>query len=323
MKPITATTYSPHVHPYVQMLNDKSRNAFYHRNLHKHAKDKVVLDMGTGTGLLAYYALSAGAKFVYAIERTRNMVPVADSILSKCFDKSRFKVLNVDFWTDEVDNGVIDIPIDILVSETVGPGLFDQGMIHTWHCIKPFLAPDAISIPDRLHCDVWVWDDHFDTSHSLIQSIFAKELHLSSLINNEFADALLEIDLKIYKSILDSVTTTFEEVHRFYPTPTFEIDNVVDVTMQQLPELTFSNDVYPTHIKPNIFFNLQLTAPSTIAIINKISFGTDTLYLKDAKYTPWVTSPVIKIDEPGDYTFSYNNFKLAFRPIDEWAYTRN
>lgn len=317
MKSITASLYTPAIHYYTRMLNDQFRNAFYHRNLHKHAKDKVVLDMGTGTGLLAFYALSAGAKFVYATEQNHEMAEIANSILSKCFDKSRFKVLTANLWTDEIDSQ-IEMPIDILVSETVGPGLFDQGMIHTWHCIKPFLAPNAISIPDRLHCDVWVWDDHF------IPIPTTQELHLGSLINNEFADALLEIDLKAFNSALSSAITTWEEVHKFYPTPTFETENVVDFTMQQLPETTFSNDAYPTHIKPNIFFNLQLTVPSTVAIINKISFGNDTLYLKDARYQPWRFSPVIKIDQPGDYTFSYNNFKLLqYKLPDEWVYTRN
>jgi hypothetical protein len=300
------------------MLNDKFRNAFYHRNLHKYAKDKVVFDIGTGTGLLAFYALSAGAKFVYAIERNHEIAEIANSILSKCFDKSRFKVLTADFWTDDIDSQ-IDMPIDILVSETVGPGLFDQGMMHTWHCIKPFLAPDAISIPDRLHCDVWVWDDHFTP---ILTN--AQELHLGSLINDEFADALLEIDLKAFKLILNPAITTWAEVHKFYPTPTFETENVVDFTMQQLHKIPFSNDAYPTHIKPNIFFNLQLTTPSTVAIINKISFGNDTLYLKDSKYTPWRFSPVIKIDKPGDYTFSYTNVKLLQSKLpDEWVYTRN
>jgi hypothetical protein len=32
------------------------------------------------------------------------------------------------FWTSDIDNQ-IDQKIDILVSETIGPGLFDQGMI--------------------------------------------------------------------------------------------------------------------------------------------------------------------------------------------------
>ena len=54
---------------YVTMLNDKLRNQFFYDALKKHVKGKVVLDVGSGTGLLAAYALEHGAKFVYAVEQ--------------------------------------------------------------------------------------------------------------------------------------------------------------------------------------------------------------------------------------------------------------
>ncbi|EJK74463.1 hypothetical protein THAOC_03858 [Thalassiosira oceanica] len=56
-----------------QMLTDHNRMAAYHAAIMGNAdifKDKVVMDVGTGSGILAVWAAQAGAKRVYAIEYT-------------------------------------------------------------------------------------------------------------------------------------------------------------------------------------------------------------------------------------------------------------
>lgn len=54
-----------------QMLADHNRMAAYHSAILGNAdvfKDKVVMDVGTGSGILACWAAQAGAKRVYAGE---------------------------------------------------------------------------------------------------------------------------------------------------------------------------------------------------------------------------------------------------------------
>ena len=56
-----------------QMLTDHNRMAAYHAAIVGNAdvfKDKVVMDVGTESGILAVWAAQAGAKRVYAIEYT-------------------------------------------------------------------------------------------------------------------------------------------------------------------------------------------------------------------------------------------------------------
>lgn len=56
-----------------QMLTDHNRMAAYHAAIMGNSdvfKDKVVMDVGTGSGILAVWAAQAGAKRVYAIEYT-------------------------------------------------------------------------------------------------------------------------------------------------------------------------------------------------------------------------------------------------------------
>jgi SAM-dependent methyltransferase len=55
------------------MLEDHRRTGAYFRAVRNNArqfKDKVVLDVGTGSGILALFAAQAGAKVVYAVEAT-------------------------------------------------------------------------------------------------------------------------------------------------------------------------------------------------------------------------------------------------------------
>ncbi len=50
------------------MIKDEVRVGSYMRALGALSQDKIVIDVGTGTGLLATLALDFGASYVYAIE---------------------------------------------------------------------------------------------------------------------------------------------------------------------------------------------------------------------------------------------------------------
>ena len=53
------------------VLQDAVRTTAYHDAIVSNAVDfydKVVLDVGTGSGILAYFAVKAGARKVYAVE---------------------------------------------------------------------------------------------------------------------------------------------------------------------------------------------------------------------------------------------------------------
>lgn len=60
-----------------QMLADHNRMAAYHSAIVGNSsvfEGKVVMDIGTGSGILAVWAAQAGAKKVYAIEYTGNFI---------------------------------------------------------------------------------------------------------------------------------------------------------------------------------------------------------------------------------------------------------
>jgi predicted RNA methylase len=72
-----------HLQIHREMLQDKTRTGSYHKAIMEHAeecfKDKVVLDVGCGTGILSFFAAKAGAKRVYAVDAS-DIVGVAASI---------------------------------------------------------------------------------------------------------------------------------------------------------------------------------------------------------------------------------------------------
>lgn len=53
------------------MLQDKVRTESYRDFMYKNSdvfRDKIVLDVGCGTGILSMFAVHAGAKHVYAVD---------------------------------------------------------------------------------------------------------------------------------------------------------------------------------------------------------------------------------------------------------------
>jgi protein arginine N-methyltransferase 1 len=69
------------IHIHEEMLKDRVRTMAYMDACHKNKaqfKDKIVLDIGCGTGILSIFAAKAGAKHVYGIDNAE----VADAV---CF----------------------------------------------------------------------------------------------------------------------------------------------------------------------------------------------------------------------------------------------
>ena len=65
------------------MLEDHKRTGAYYQAVmqnRRQFKDKVVLDVGTGSGILAIFAAMAGASKVYAVEATAMAKMAADLV---------------------------------------------------------------------------------------------------------------------------------------------------------------------------------------------------------------------------------------------------
>ena len=130
------------------MLGDEARIAAFERAIIAAVKPgDVVLDIGTGSGLLAMMAAKAGASHVYACESVAVIARKAREIISANALSDRITVLDKRSTDLVVD---VDIPerADVLVSEIVDRVLIGEGIIPTLeHALTELVKPDAKIIP--------------------------------------------------------------------------------------------------------------------------------------------------------------------------------
>ena len=127
-----------------EMLSDRVRVEAYHRAIHRNVQaGDVVLDLGTGTGLLAFMASRAGAKKVYAVEHS-DFIEVAREIA----EHNGFT--NIEFVRANSREFVPPEPIDVVLHEQMGDELFNENMMENVLDLRDrVLAPSGRILPAR------------------------------------------------------------------------------------------------------------------------------------------------------------------------------
>ena len=131
-----------------QMLKDKVRTGTYQDailNNPEAFKDKIVLDIGCGTGILSIFAAKAGAKHVYGIEFA-DIADYANEIIK--INKLKDKITIIKGKVEEVKLPVEKV--DIIISEWMGYFLLYESMLDTVLFARDkWLQKDGIMLPDR------------------------------------------------------------------------------------------------------------------------------------------------------------------------------
>merc|ERR1712038_1966339 len=114
-----------------EMLKDEVRTLPYRNSMYhnKHLfKDKIVLDVGCGTGILCMFAAKAGAKKVIGIECS-NIVDHARNIVSTNGLEDTITLMKGKVEEVELPDGIEKV--DIIISEWMGYCLFYESMLNT------------------------------------------------------------------------------------------------------------------------------------------------------------------------------------------------
>ncbi len=132
---------------HIRMLNDRARTASYQQAIRETVTpDDVVVDVGTGTGVLAVTAAQAGARHVYAIEGSSSMGRLAQQafVVNRLADR----ITLIEGRSTHVD---LPEPADVLVSEIIGNDPLDESILETTaDAVTRLLKPGARLIPADL-----------------------------------------------------------------------------------------------------------------------------------------------------------------------------
>ena len=134
----------------IPMLNDTSRNKFYDEAIALAAPGKIVVDIGTGTGILSILAARAGAKKVYAVEQDQARAEYSRAMFERVGLGNVIEIVHDDFLNT-------NIPADIYVSETINTQIFGEGVLEiAEHARKQ----GGTFLPSKFEITAEVYDNH-------------------------------------------------------------------------------------------------------------------------------------------------------------------
>ncbi|KAL6846423.1 hypothetical protein ACP4OV_023871 [Aristida adscensionis] len=133
---------------FVEMLKDVVRTKSYQNVITQNSflfKDKIVLDVGAGTGILSLFCAKAGAKHVYAIECSQ-MADMAKEIVKANGYSDVITVIK-----GKVEEIELPVPkVDVIISEWMGYFLLFENMLNTvLYARDKWLADGGVVLPDK------------------------------------------------------------------------------------------------------------------------------------------------------------------------------
>jgi type II protein arginine methyltransferase len=139
---------------HVRMLRDGLRNAAYRAAITRFAPGRSVLDIGTGSGLLAMMAARAGAARVYACEANPMLAASARAVIAANGLADRIRVF--DCHSGKLDrNRDLDGGVDLIVSEVFCHTLIGEGVLGSLaHARAELAAPGALFLPAHASIEV-------------------------------------------------------------------------------------------------------------------------------------------------------------------------
>lgn len=131
---------------HISMLNDRERTESFLQAIKETVKaGDVVLDIGTGTGILAVAAAHAGASKIYAIE-AGEIANVAQTVFENNCVAEIISIVRG--WSTQIE---LPEHADVVISEVFGNDPFNEGVLQTLlDARKRFLKPNGRFVPSKV-----------------------------------------------------------------------------------------------------------------------------------------------------------------------------
>lgn len=194
------------------MLKDYVRVAAYRRAIENKIKPgSIAMDLGTGTGILAFIAAKAGAEKVYAVEKRADMVKLSKELAkeNQIDNKIEYLVGN----SAKIDESLVPKKVDVFISEILGSGIFEENVLEfTLDARDRFCTPDVDLIPCKLDVYGFAYDigrlDDISLEANEIERLYDLKLtkfkdHLSNFIQARYE----RFNTSIYKVMTNQLCT--------------------------------------------------------------------------------------------------------------------
>ncbi|XP_023954684.1 protein arginine N-methyltransferase 9-like [Bicyclus anynana] len=246
-----------------RMLNDRIRNEGYRAALHEVVKprESIVLDVGTGTGLLAMYAIESKAAAVTACDGSHVMTNLTDCVLED--NRLAMSILVLNKMSTAMNQSDLGGKCSLIVTELFDAGLFGEHILQTLsHAWKNLLSSSGQVIPH--------------TAKFFIQGAHSDLLNAKYQLQSQPKRFLNIPDLNVHMLPFDH-TYDCEDLHQYsdfeYMTDPVEVVEVNFNDANDIDEKLSSTEPYFVELKAlqsaNInmligWFNLQLTPNITL-----------------------------------------------------------
>lgn len=120
---------------HLEMLRDRERFEFYKNLIEHKVKDKVVLDIGSGSGILSYLSLKYGAKKVFSVEYNPHLQEVYSHLMARPIAEGKAKLLKMDAYELLLKEFGDDQP-EVIVHEIFGANGLSENVISVFKTLQ-------------------------------------------------------------------------------------------------------------------------------------------------------------------------------------------
>ncbi len=172
------------------MIQDTVRVLAYRRAIFRHCRDKNVVEIGCGSGILSIFAAKAGARRVIAIEESQ----IAD--LAAAMFEANGVADRVELGRANSRDVSLGEPADVIIHEVLGADPFGENILPFIEDARDrMLAPDGILIPSAL--------DVFCVGFEVQDRPYTDRKHAGSVLRE--LEGLYGVDFGAFRSHMDGM----------------------------------------------------------------------------------------------------------------------
>ena len=236
------------------MLEDTQRIQLYKKAIESTVQDKVVIDVGAGTGILSLYAVQAGAKKIYALEKDFETYNFIHGLVQKSTIVGKtIEFINTSSFDFSIEP--FDIP-QVLISELIGAVGPEEGIVEAFFDIKTKNPSLASFIPHTIDicCDIF-YSNFVENEFQNNYTIYSRNLPYFKNEETLFGDMYAQKFL--FHNFMEETAVSDQQILKTY---SLGIDQISDFKVEiKVPE--HANTIA-------VFFKAYLDVNNTVTLTN-------------------------------------------------------